>query len=665
MKINKIKVNAFGKLEDREIELSDNINLVYGKNETGKSTLLKFITNTFYGTSKNKKGRNISDFDMFKPWNKEDFSGKINYELDNGEQFEVFREFGKKTPKIYNANSEEISKQFSIDKNSGSQFFYEQTKIDEDTFMSTFVSMQQEVKLDTQSQNVLVQKIANIAGTGDDNISYKKAMEKLSKKQNEEIGTSRTQGKPINVVTQSLSRLRTEKEELSTYKDMKYEFEEKKNKLEKEIKNLEFEKEYLVNLKSILENKKIEAEKLEYNQTTLAKNDETIDEINLKITELEKSIKIKEKLLKCESNGKKSSRTPKVYLILTILCVIIAAIGVVINTLLISAIAGILGIVMLIVHFVRYKMINSNNKMIEQNQKMELQKSSTEIVELNKVLAGKIAERKILEQNNDELEKNIEVIKNDIFVEMEKQKERIKNEALDNVGMCKTSIGEADIRQQIRGAEQLSYNELKLKIEMIFQEINDKKLELHRMALNNANIMPKLDNLAKVEEELETAEEDYKDLQKRNESIELAKKLLEQAYEKMKSNVTPKFTQNLSSNLQEFSDNKYKKVIVNDENGLMVELSSGEYVSAERLSVGTIDQLYLALRLSMVDELTDESLPIILDEAFAYFDDERLKNVLKYIADNYNDRQVIILTCTKREEKSLDELGINFNKIIM
>jgi uncharacterized protein YhaN len=166
-----------------------------------------------------------------------------------------------------------------------------------------------------------------------------------------------------------------------------------------------------------------------------------------------------------------------------------------------------------------------------------------------------------------------------------------------------------------------------------------------------------------VEEELEIAEQDLNELIKRNESIEIAKKLLEKAYEKMKTNITPKFTKNLSSNLEKFSNGKYKKVIVNDEKGLMVELLNGDYVPAERLSVGTIDQLYLALRLSMVEELTEETLPIILDEAFAYFDEERLRNVLKFISDSYTNRQVIIMTCTNREEKVLRELGVVFNKI--
>ena len=57
MKIKELKINGFGKLENKEIELKDNINVIYGKNEAGKSTLLKFITGMFYGLSKNKNDK--------------------------------------------------------------------------------------------------------------------------------------------------------------------------------------------------------------------------------------------------------------------------------------------------------------------------------------------------------------------------------------------------------------------------------------------------------------------------------------------------------------------------------------------------------------------------------------------------------------------------------
>ena len=93
MKIDKLKINSYGKLQNKEINLNKKINIIYGENESGKSTILKFILNSFYGTSKNKKGKDISDFEQYKPWNTEEFSGKLEYELDNGESFEIYREF--------------------------------------------------------------------------------------------------------------------------------------------------------------------------------------------------------------------------------------------------------------------------------------------------------------------------------------------------------------------------------------------------------------------------------------------------------------------------------------------------------------------------------------------------------------------------------------------
>ena len=79
MKIKKLKINGFGKLKDKDIELKEGINIIYGKNEAGKSTLLKFITGMFYGVSKNKNGGNIPEIDKVEPWDNEEFSGKIKY----------------------------------------------------------------------------------------------------------------------------------------------------------------------------------------------------------------------------------------------------------------------------------------------------------------------------------------------------------------------------------------------------------------------------------------------------------------------------------------------------------------------------------------------------------------------------------------------------------
>ena len=127
LKIKQLKINSFGKLKDKEITLKDNINLLFGKNEAGKSTIIKYIVNSIYGISKNKKGKEYSDFEKYQPWSGEEFSGRLSYELDDGSKYEIYRDFKKKNPKIFNENIEDISNQFPIDKSAGNQFFYAQT----------------------------------------------------------------------------------------------------------------------------------------------------------------------------------------------------------------------------------------------------------------------------------------------------------------------------------------------------------------------------------------------------------------------------------------------------------------------------------------------------------------------------------------------------------
>ena len=217
MKINKIKINSYGKLKEKEIKLKDGINIIYGKNESGKSTLLNFIVNSFYGISKNKKGKEYSDVEKYTPWLGEEFSGKLEYELNNKNKYEIYRDFKKKNPKIFNENMEDISKEFNIDKSKGNEFFYEQTKVDEELFLSTVVSNQQEVKLGKTEQGNLIQKIANLVGTGDDKTSFRIAMDRINRRQLEEIGTARTREKPINNVQKKIVELQQEKSELEKY----------------------------------------------------------------------------------------------------------------------------------------------------------------------------------------------------------------------------------------------------------------------------------------------------------------------------------------------------------------------------------------------------------------------------------------------------------------
>ena len=65
----------------------------------------------------------------------------------------------------------------------------------------------------------------------------------------------------------------------------------------------------------------------------------------------------------------------------------------------------------------------------------------------------------------------------------------------------------------------------------------------------------------------------------------------------------------------------------------------------------------------MIDELSEEKLPLFLDETFAYYDDERLKNVLVFLLKEAQRRQIFLFTCSKREIDILNSLNCNFNLI--
>ena len=290
MKIKKIKINNYGKLENKEINLKNNLNIIYGENESGKSTLLNFIKNIFYGISKNKNGKNISDYDKFKPWGKEEFSGKLQYELDNGEDIEIFRDFNKKKPKIFNSELEDISKNFNVDKKDGIQFFYEQTGVDETMFTSTVLAMQEEVKLDSQEQSLLIQKLANLAGTGDDSLSYKKLIDRLNKMQIEEIGTDRSQGRPVNIVKERLKNIEFVLKELNGYQKDKDNNDTIKEELLEKINKLKDEVELYKQASTILLRKQTEEEKINIKKKYENEKDRKIEQLKKEKNELIKKI---------------------------------------------------------------------------------------------------------------------------------------------------------------------------------------------------------------------------------------------------------------------------------------------------------------------------------------------------------------------------------------
>ena len=595
MRIDNIKINQYGKLENKDFNLQK-LNLIYGKNESGKSTLLNFIESMFYGVSKNKNKKDFSDYELYKPWNGNEFSGNIDYTLDNGKKYYVFRNFEKKNPKIYDEQNNDVSENFKIDKKDGNLFFIEQTGITRDVLKSTLITEQNSVELDANTQNSLLQKIVNITETGEEETSYKKAKAKLDKMFLEEVGTERSTERPINKINENIKKFTQEINEIKKFEDEKYDIEERKNKIQKELDEEIENKQIYDKVKEAIENDKKARDEIKIKAKIIEENESKIKKLKESKSQLEKN---------------KNKKLSFIILILLIILNIISLLKIrnlVLNILL----------VLLIPIYIIY-LINKSRK------------NDTNIVD---------SRLKVLTENNEEIINDVRIMQEQLLEKNKKAKDELVEKYGNNVN-------------------ELFNNEIYQISDDNKENINHLDLELHKIELDKNNIEPQLNRLIEAEEELDINQRKLSELEYKKKIYELTSELMEESYEEMKSNIVPKFTKNLNENVKKFSNGNYSEVVVKDD--ILVKLNNGEYVPIKKLSLGTIEEIYLALRLSMINELSDEKMPIILDEVFAYFDDDRLSEILKFLAKV--DNQVIMFSCTKREYELLTENGIEFNFI--
>ena len=697
MKIKNIKVNAYGNIENKDINLEEGINIIHGANESGKSTLLNYIISIFYGISRNKDGKALSDYEKYKPWNSNEFSGRISYKLENGEKYEIFRDFNKKNPKIYNDKLEDISDRFETDKKDGSKFFIEQMGIDKQMYLSTVVSTQEEVRLNEKNQNMLIQKIANLAGTGEDNVSYKKALIKLQEKIRDEIGTNKTSQKPVNIIEKEIVEINNKIVETEKYRNRKYEIDAEKEQILSELKELEQQKQILQELQNSMKSEEETKNRLEIREKNRKDNIAKINELtNQKNTINAESERVqsaknhlqdiikghKENIEKLNSeiekiaNEKEETQEKEKPSISFIVITVVLAIALICSIILIKnyIVSGILGVA-LIANIVFY-VINKNKQKVNKaklrekiNQEKQYKREKLENQKQQIIANVNTTEKELEKQEEEEKQVNSELsmLKGQIIL-LEKNNEKITEEIEQDNKAIKEESNKN--KQQIiekykdKNINDLLYiNDYQNYISKIEETINNNRIRIKGLEIEYNTIVPQLDEMVVLEEKREADKEKLAELREKESIINIAIENLMDAYEEMKTTITPKFTKNLSESIQKISSNKYNKVTINDENGMIIENNRGEYVEAIKLSTGTIDQLYLALRLSMIDELSKENLPIILDESFAYSDNNRLKNMLQYLTSDLNNHQTIIFTCTDREQKMLEEMNIPYNVV--
>ncbi len=171
MKINKIYISAFGGLKDYTLDLNDSMNIIFGENENGKSTVMAFIKAMFYGTGKKTQSLSSSIRTKYTPFDGSPMGGRIHFEY-SGTRYSLERQFNKSdsTDKITLVNldtGESVPETNDV----GIRFF----GIGAEAFgRSMFIGAERNYDANDVASGELNSRLSNLAVTGDDNISYQK-----------------------------------------------------------------------------------------------------------------------------------------------------------------------------------------------------------------------------------------------------------------------------------------------------------------------------------------------------------------------------------------------------------------------------------------------------------------------------------------------------------
>ena len=211
---------------------------------------------------------------------------------------------------------------------------------------------------------------------------------------------------------------------------------------------------------------------------------------------------------------------------------------------------------------------------------------------------------------------------------------------------------------QAQGGRELSeetpLSQPTLSLEQAAQETGRLQVELERLdrALNQARGKQQaLGDPAILSARLEQVEEELERRRREYQAISIAMETLQQANAQLQQRFSPQLNRAAGALLSRLTGGKYHALSLDKE---LEASASGERDvlphSALYLSKGTVDQIYLAVRLAVCDLCLPDA-PLVLDEALAAFDDVRAKRALELLQELSEQRQILLFSCHNRESQ--------------
>ncbi|MEQ8197312.1 MAG: AAA family ATPase [Clostridiaceae bacterium] len=262
-----------------------------------------------------------------------------------------------------------------------------------------------------------------------------------------------------------------------------------------------------------------------------------------------------------------------------------------------------------------------------------------------------------LEDLPKELDKIIEKIKerdqilNSLKTADETYKALLKDRDIENLRMELEEILSENIEYSFETEEETD-NEIKScnsRLIVLEKELKDAENSIYNRFLGKRSLIS-------IEGDLEETNEKIDELTFKLKALEVCSSLMEDSFRELQRNIGPALNKKVSYYFSKLTSGKYSEVKVGQNYEIMVKEEDGETFSGEYLSNGAWDQVYLSLRLALVDMLFGEKkVPLIFDDAFVQYDDERLKNTLEVLKELSLKRQIILFSCQKREEEFLED----------
>ena len=137
-------------------------------------------------------------------------------------------------------------------------------------------------------------------------------------------------------------------------------------------------------------------------------------------------------------------------------------------------------------------------------------------------------------------------------------------------------------------------------------------------------------------------------------ALEMAQDALHDATQQLQRRFAPRISKRAQALFSRLTGGRYNRLTLGSDFTVSTSAEDEDTLhTTQWRSDGTADQLYLALRLAMAEELTPDA-PLILDDAFVCFDDERLKAALQILQEEADAKQVILFTCQGREKAVME-----------